>query len=569
MSANFSDSEYEKKRKLLLPTLIFCILFFVFYYLILIIPKYGIDSKIFLIDNIGGSFVVLSFLFAIFLSKKIKNNIILMLPSFGTVAATSLFLLHNYFYQNVNHLWLSTQIIGIIFAIFLGTPKLNCLLLVINIIVPLIIASLVDYLDFQEIAIKQAIVYFASVISIYLSHRYSKTFQVILKSRDLARTAEKAKSEFLANMSHEIRTPMNGILGNAELLWDGDGLSKDQKKYAKNILDSSTAMLTILNGILDYSKIEAGHLKIEIRNFDLHHLISSVADLYEQNATSKNLYLEIKISENVPQWIQSDSNYIRQILSNLLNNAIKFTNSGGVTISVSASISQSEFELQFKVQDTGIGIAHEQQSTIFDSFSQADTSTTRKYGGTGLGLAICKKLVHLLGGNIQVVSSNSKGSIFLFYINASKGISSFEAPGETNSKKIDNEISELQILVVDDNAMNRDLVVAYLKAYDIIPEIAVNGKEALEQVKLGEFDIIFMDCQMPIMDGYESAKEIRKLTLDKNPIIIALTANAMEGDSERCISVGMDDYIAKPVSKKKLVKVIQKWVENSRDAKVI
>lgn len=285
----YQKEEFENKRKALKPTLYFCGLFFSLYYAFLIIPRYGVDTEVFLIDNIGGSFIVLGFVAAIFLTKKFSNNLILMLPSFATLATASLFLLHEHFYTEVGHLWLSAQIIGVIFSIYLGTPVLNSIFFIANVCIPPLIASQVAYLDTYDIIVRQAIIYFSSIVSIYLSYSSRKKIYKLIESRDKAHLAEKSKSEFLANMSHEIRTPMNGVLGSASILLESKGLSDDDLKYLKNIMESGHSMMNVLNDILDYSKIEAGYLEIEYHDFSLNDLLKSVKNLYLDLALEKDI----------------------------------------------------------------------------------------------------------------------------------------------------------------------------------------------------------------------------------------------------------------------------------------
>lgn len=559
LSRSYQIIEFENKRKALLPTLGFCFIFFTFYYIFLILPRFGIDTEVFWIDNLGGAFIISGFILSIVLSKYIKNDFVLMLPSFSTIATACLFLAHRNFYENVNHLWLSAQIIGIIFALFLGSPKTNIILFLLNISIIPLLASQVSYLNTYEIIVQQAIIYFSSIVSIYLSINSKNKIYQLLESRDRAQLAEKAKAEFLANMSHEIRTPMNGVLGNAELLHDSNSLTKECQEYVRNITESGAIMMKVLNDILDFSKIDAGQLDIDIHSFDLKNLLESIGNLYNLNASSKGLMFSIDLDPNVPRWVCSDSIRLRQVLSNLLNNSIKFTEHGKVHLKVSkGEVDGETFQLNFQISDTGIGMTQSQADQIFQSFTQADISTTRKYGGTGLGLSICENLVKLMGGEIHVKSHLGKGSEFSFYIKTRKGhpISNTNVAGD-NREEID--FSHLKVLLVEDNAINQNLAIAFLKKLKVTPDIAENGQIAVDKVTSENYDLVFMDCQMPIMDGYTATKTIRKLSSIRQPTIVAMTANALNGEKERCIQAGMNHYLTKPLSVKSLQECLTQY----------
>ena len=551
-----SLNSYDKKS-LLVPTLISCGFFFALYYIFLIIPKFGITSEVFFIDSIGGAFIVGSFIAATILSRYVTHDIIFMLPSFGAIATSILFLRHEHFYSEVNHLWLSAQMISIIFAIFLGTPKLNVILFILNVTIPLLVAWKTEHLIVQDIVSKQAVVYFASIISIFLSHRFETKKRDLLNARDKALNAEKAKSQFLANMSHEIRTPMNGVLGNAEILLDEE-LSEIQRRHVKIILNSGTNMLNLLNDILDYSKIESGQLRTENRNFDIRSLLHSITDLYEFSASTKNLHLSLNIAKNLPDFIVSDSTRIQQIVSNLISNSIKFTRVGGITLNAtSTQLSNESHEISITVSDTGIGIPKDKIDMIFEDFTQSDNTITRKYGGTGLGLSISKKLALALGGEISVASEENSGSQFTLRIPCELGQREIYKQRVSSNEPLD--LSDKKILLIEDNLINRDLAINFLKDFGATIDEANNGLEGLALANEVKYDFILMDCQMPVMDGFRSTKEIRKLSGDHQPIIIAMTANAMRGDREACLEAGMNDYLSKPISKSKLKETLKKW----------
>lgn len=367
-----------------------------------------------------------------------------------------------------------------------------------------------------------------------------------------AEQAEKAKSLFLANMSHEIRTPMNGILGMSELLEEG---IKDKSKLEKVriIRNSANSLLTIINDILDFSKIEANKLTLEYIDFNLRHLIEEQVSLLSSISTESSIEIKALISDDVPKIINSDQVRLKQVLNNLLSNAIKFTTKGKVQVDVSYESKDEGKYLSFVIKDTGIGIKNEKMKNLFQDFSQADNSTTRRYGGTGLGLSICKKLVEKLGGEISMESTYGKGTTVRFSIeyNKAQGDSLSVCEGEKNEKYV-NLISDLRILIVDDNLVNQKIATAFLKKLDIKCDNASNGVECLQKIEKNKYDIIFMDCHMPVMDGFETTSNIIKQYGDTRPRIIALTASSMKEDIDKCFSAGMDDFLSKPIDMKSL-----------------
>ena len=383
------------------------------------------------------------------------------------------------------------------------------------------------------------------------------------KARDDAERMSRTKGEFLANMSHEIRTPMNGVIGTLQLLEDTK-LTESQREYVNVAYKSADSLLSILNDILDLSKIEAGQLEFEAIPFDLREIVNDVVVLHSLKAEQTGIYLNSDTDEAVPKTVIGDPTRMRQVMVNLISNAIKFTSEGGVTVRIKLKLKDEKDALiRVEVKDTGIGIPKNKHQKLFLAFSQADGSTTRKYGGSGLGLTIVRQLVEMMKGNLGIESEVGKGSKFWFVIPL--GIARDDALLPESSAEVARPVVlSGKVLLVEDNPINQMVARKMLEKTGLESVLAENGKEALEHLQREEFDAVLMDCQMPEMDGFEATRiwrEQEQLLYNGRLPIIAMTANVMEGDREKCLASGMDDYLGKPVRQAELGAVLQRWIK--------
>jgi len=372
------------------------------------------------------------------------------------------------------------------------------------------------------------------------------------------------KEQFMANMSHEIRTPMNAILGFTDLMQKTE-LNKTQSDYTNAIKTSGSNLLNIINDILDFSKIEAGKLMIEKISFNISALVDSLRVMFSEKARQKNIEFEVLLDPNIPEMIFGDPTRLTQILVNLTNNAIKFTESGSVKLSCELkSLEHNIAQVVFRVKDTGIGIDAEKLETIFERFNQGNKETTRKYGGTGLGLSIVKDLVELQNGEIRVKSKHGAGSEFIVTI-------SYPISYESGTKTSENfqtefapiSANQLSVLLAEDNELNQKLAKTYLQGFGLSVDVAENGLVALEKMRHKKFDLVLMDIQMPLLDGYHTAQKIRS-ELKQNMPIIAMTAHIMNGEKEKCISYGMNDYISKPFKEADLYAIVAGYLKEEK-----
>ncbi len=383
----------------------------------------------------------------------------------------------------------------------------------------------------------------------------------IVKAKEEAEAANAAKSQFLSNMSHEIRTPMNGFMGMIQLMQTTE-LTEDQQDFMRIANSSAEGLLAVINDILDYSKIEAGKMPIEKKTFNIRKLINDTIELFKVSAKSAGLLIEASIEKDIPDNIIGDSFRLKQIISNLIGNAVKFTQNGSINIVVKDIKGQrnNEIKLEFAVKDTGIGISLDKVDVLFKRFSQVDSSNTRLYGGSGLGLSICKGLVEKMGGEIWVESIEGEGSSFYFTSMFEKTVEQIDyiEPAAVMHVKEQRDIS---ILLVEDDAVSRTVMEKFAERKGWKVTIAENGKQAFDIFNQNSFDIVLMDVQMPVLNGYETTRIFRGLESSKgiHTPIIAITAFALKGDREKCLEAGMDDYLSKPVDVNEFYEMVEKW----------
>ena len=473
------------------------------------------------------------------------------------------FFLINLYYNHVNIYWsMSVLFASVLYGLFL--PPVKALILYpLSIIATLYAIFIIDgkLIDLSNILLNHFPAYLMVIILGVVQTIIRRAYSIADIERLKAEKAAQAKSEFIANMSHEIRTPMNAIIGFSGLALK-TALDDKQYDYIKKIEMASKSLLGIINNILDFSKIEADRMELESIDFKLNDIVDNTISIMSMSATKQNIDLRSTIDSDVPQELIGDPLRLGQILTNLTNNAVKFTGRGEVHLRVELlNKDNTNCKLKFSVRDSGIGMTQEQISKLFKAFYQADTSVTRKYGGTGLGLTISKQLIKLMNGEISVESQPGEGSTFSFTaeFNISQGVSSFKENDTIRFRPIGSMVGA-KILLVEDNKMNQQVATEILKAEGMIVDVASNGKEALGILATNDYNLVLMDLQMPIMGGHETSRIIKSDSKYSRLPIIAMTAHAMQDIREECIESGMSDYVSKPIDTAQLFSVIYRWL---------